>query len=802
MQSVQEYSHPTAHLSHDYYAQNFQYPHAQDAEQQICGHDDETFPIPVISHQRDIITSHDQPPPEPICGHDDQTFPIPVVSQRVNMFAPQDQPREQQICGHDANTSVGKNQSCDLSNTDGYGENFSDCDADVESSGGESLKVTVPFAQENVMGPQPLTDTANLRNAGPPGTNENILKRKNENTSSNYELRSQKKSKVEESTQAGDSYQVMNLSTQFQEDVMNLLRERCEWLGLNEEVYNNMSGMSLLTIIVMRESELTKFENLTDMQVIALLEGQREKLRTKSKCPYCMRKFESKGTAKGQQKESDLSDKEIRMSYTDQMISLVTSKPGKSRVFPDEMNDEPKTDVVDTPRKKKKLISRKKRKSVKKISDKSSDEIEDAQKSVIKYSKEDLKDYVTRPVEVSSLVEEICTMPVPETKDLVQEDQVSPLRAPDGKPGVSTSVKENIDLSRKHGTSVVTEEEVSPFILGTDGKPLLNFERIKKRKTLLNETPKETKTQPVVSTSTGITKEGVLVLTQHGKAVLNLGRVKIGKNIKLESSKVATIPEKERKQESSGECIDRNAPKQNPCVASQSAKKTPYVTRTVHSTKAKKQGSKGDEQAKLQSFEKAFGAAALASQLGTKNVLDTHDFNLEKDKESLATLRTLIKSHFVRKNEQDYDNLKMELSNVSLESYFPGGIVVKEGYDIFEIIVEALPSNNVVELRSTLCKYLSSNLDYFGKLFAEEFEGKDLNIFDYIGKLIRNTTVPDHNAIFGLSKMLKQSFFIVGVRHNWKSAHTPNIDIVMAYVGNKKFYPVTLHKAFKYKKPV
>ena len=98
------------------------------------------------------------------------------------------------------------------------------------------------------------------------------------------------------------------------------------------------------------------------MQVITLLEGQREKLRTRSKCPYCMHRFESKGTAKGQEKESDLSDKEIRMSYTDQMISLVTSKPGKSRVFPDEIPDETKSNVVEKPAKKKELISRKKRK--------------------------------------------------------------------------------------------------------------------------------------------------------------------------------------------------------------------------------------------------------------------------------------------------------------------------------------------------------------------------------------------------------------------------------------------------------
>ena len=106
-------------------------------------------------------------------------------------------------------------------------------------------------------------------------------------------------------------------------------------------------GLSLLTITVVRESELTKFVNLTDMQVISLLEGQRERLKTKSKCPYCMRKFECQGAQKT--KETEESDKEICMSNTDMMLSLVTSKPGKSRVFPDE-NTSP---VVDKPKKKK-----------------------------------------------------------------------------------------------------------------------------------------------------------------------------------------------------------------------------------------------------------------------------------------------------------------------------------------------------------------------------------------------------------------------------------------------------------------
>ena len=117
-----------------------------------------------------------------------------------------------------------------------------------------------------------------------------------------------------------------------------------------------MGGLSLLTIIVVRESELTKFANLTDMQVISLLEGQRERLKTKSKCPYYMHMFECQGAQKT--RDSEESDKEICMSNTDMMLSLVTSKPGKSRVFPDE-NTSP---IVDKPKKKKKIDEKKRQK--------------------------------------------------------------------------------------------------------------------------------------------------------------------------------------------------------------------------------------------------------------------------------------------------------------------------------------------------------------------------------------------------------------------------------------------------------
>ena len=68
-----------------------------------------------------------------------------------------------------------------------------------------------------------------------------------------------------------------------------------------------------------------------------------------------MCKFESKNT--GKQKDSEVSDKEIYMSDTDQMLSLVTSQPGRSSIFPNESKIERKEPI----KKKKKLLSRKKR---------------------------------------------------------------------------------------------------------------------------------------------------------------------------------------------------------------------------------------------------------------------------------------------------------------------------------------------------------------------------------------------------------------------------------------------------------
>ena len=102
----------------------------------------------------------------------------------------------------------------------------------------------------------------------------------------------------------------------------------------------------------------------------------------------------------------------------------------------------------------------------------------------------------------------------------------------------------------------------------------------------------------------------------------------------------------------------------------------------------------------------------------------------------------------------------------------------------------------MADLRSRSCKYLTVNIDYFGSLFQEEFAPKEINMYDYIGKQVRSTMVPDHNTVFALSKMLKESFFIIGVK--LEISKQSNIDIVLGYVGNKKFYPITVHSGFQF----
>ena len=88
---------------------------------------------------------------------------------------------------------------------------------------------------------------------------------------------------------------------------------------------------------------------------------------------------------------------------------------------------------------------------------------------------------------------------------------------------------------------------------------------------------------------------------------------------------------------------------------------------------------------------------------------------------------------------------------------------MKEGFDIYDMVCEILPGNTLANLRSNLCGFLHDNIEYFSTLFCEQFAPKESNIYDNIGKQVRASTVPDHNAIFALCKMLKQSMFIVGV---------------------------------------
>ena len=130
---------------------------------------------------------------------------------------------------------------------------------------------------------------------------------------------------MESSSTEKESFKVLNLTTEFENDVLKQLRDRCEFLGIDERIYSDMGGLQLLTTLVVRESELTKFENLTDLTVISLLESQRIALHTHNKCPYCRHKFDS--NTKG---DANSSDKEIHMSYMDQIYSLVTSKLGQS----------------------------------------------------------------------------------------------------------------------------------------------------------------------------------------------------------------------------------------------------------------------------------------------------------------------------------------------------------------------------------------------------------------------------------------------------------------------------------------
>ena len=114
----------------------------------------------------------------------------------------------------------------------------------------------------------------------------------------------------------------------------------------------------------------------------------------------------------------------------------------------------------------------------------------------------------------------------------------------------------------------------------------------------------------------------------------------------------------------------------------------------------------------------------MCNQLSRLDVDDENNFDLEKDSKSLLVLKGLINSHFIWINDGDYDHLKYELKRIRLQSYFPQGKVVKEGFDIYDMVCEILPGNTVANLRSNLCGFLHDNIEYFSALFHEEFAPK------------------------------------------------------------------------------
>ena len=259
---------------------------------------------------------------------------------------------------------------------------------------------------------------------------------------------------------------------------------------------------------------------------------------------------------------------------------------------------------------------------------------------------------------------------------------------------------------------------------------------MKTSKTVATEAAKQTG-HPIISKSRASTSQGVLVLSEGVKPVL--GKVKIAKNVKVETSKVI---DKSRKWSVGGvDDIGQKIYSPLPlvkggyplCITMQSVKKSPYVTTVTPAAKGQRtrvtktssmlatgttKPQEKKDAGKLQTFENAFGGSALQSHLASKNVPDDYELNLDKDKQSLATLKTLMSSHFVHRYDKDYDNLRLELKRVKLQRYFPVGIVVKEGYDIYDMICEIMPENTVADLRSRLCKYLTVNIDYFGSLFS------------------------------------------------------------------------------------
>ena len=82
---------------------------------------------------------------------------------------------------------------------------------------------------------------------------------------------------------------------------------------------------------------------------------------------------------------------------------------------------------------------------------------------------------------------------------------------------------------------------ISPVVLGPEGKPLLNLQVMKKPTFVPSEQPIKKKVIPIQhatkakhaksSAPTEVSREGVLLVTQGGKPIYNLGKVKIAKNV-------------------------------------------------------------------------------------------------------------------------------------------------------------------------------------------------------------------------------------------------------------------------------
>ena len=129
-------------------------------------------------------------------------------------------------------------------------------------------------------------------------------------------------------------------------------------------------------------------------------------------------------------------------------------------------------------------MKRKDRKSAQKITEKSSEENEEtvSEKSLSKSSKQEIagstKDVPKemRPMEITSLVQEICSLPVTEGKS-VEEEKMSPS---DDNPENENSVQEVTDNSVPQPKSSKEQEEILPLVLDPHGKPLLNLQVMKK----------------------------------------------------------------------------------------------------------------------------------------------------------------------------------------------------------------------------------------------------------------------------------------------------------------------------------